>query len=569
MGTVKTWILIIVLLIALIIGVGYLIRKKSYETIDELDKEKNSILKHAPYDKIRTIENMAITGQSDEYREQLLAQWREIEKEKYPSVENHLFDAEQATDRLHFPKARTEQKLAKEKLAQINEEMVSFEKLADDFILQEEANLERIDQIKEKYHEVRKRLLAQSFSFGEAAEKLEQQLTEMEDYFTQFTHLTVSGDHEEANHIIVQLNQKISTMEEQMTLIPQLFEKINTVYKEQLKEIEQGYHYFVKNGYVFVEDDILEAVKTINEQIEQLTGEIEALDFTNTENMQAAIEKAIDLQYQKMETELAAKPQVQNLRQNVKQALFYLKDEYQHLAKFAERLSESYYLQHNELQKLDQFISKLESEEKQYHVVDDRLISKELPYSEAQTLLERVFAQLKQSFEKIKKLRDTLENYRELELELKDDLTEMSQAMYEMKRRLESRRLPGLSEKYMELFFSTTKRLEALGKELSQPLLDTEAARKQHKMCQEDVEELSTWTEAIISQSALTEIISQRLLRYREDYPGVEETINYSQTLFRKDYDYESALQLVQEKMNQIAPDELAEILADYEQKNN
>ncbi|WP_018659493.1 septation ring formation regulator EzrA [Allofustis seminis] len=567
MDTLKIWLLIIVIAVLLIVGIGYLIRKKSYQTIDELDKKKNSILKHAPYKEIRIVEAMPITGQSAEYRTELLKQWKAIEKDKYPSIETHLFDAEQATDQLRFNKARSAQQRARQTLNEVEKELEAFTKLINDFIRQEEANLKRINEIKEKYHEIRKALLARSFSFGNAAGKLEQQLAAMEDYFTSFSNFTLSGDHEEANRIIIKLNQEIETMRQQMDQIPQLFQRFDEIYLEQLKEIEQGYQYFLKNGYVFAENDIPKAVQSIRTQIANLIKEIETLNFENVARETDDIEQQIDAQYEKMDVELKAKQEVKDLIKRNKQAIFYLKDEQKKLNVMAERLAESYWLQNSEQQKTQQLLTLIGSEEKQFRMLTERLAAKKLPYSEAQFLLERIFSALEKAFEQARALRHKLESYRQREIQLKEEQATMEQSMYEMKRRIENRRLPGISAKYLELFFSATKRLERFGSVLSQPVLDLKDAQRQYEMCKEDVEELKDWSDDIIKASTLTEIISQRLMRYREEHPGVEETIQYSQTLFEKDYDYGAALQLVQEKLNQIAPEDLQNILKEYQEQ--
>src|SRR5699024_10968037 len=155
------------------------------------------------------VSELNITGQSYELRKRLEKKWHEIESVKYPKLENHLFDAEQATDRYRLPESKKSQDAAKEAIEEINADIQNLKEALVGLIEREQANLEKIDQIKKRYHEVRKSLLAYSFSFGPASESFEQKLSEMENDFTQFSECTVSGDHEEANKIVENLRTKI------------------------------------------------------------------------------------------------------------------------------------------------------------------------------------------------------------------------------------------------------------------------------------------------------------------------------------------------------------------------
>jgi Negative regulator of septation ring formation len=143
----------------------------------------------------------------------------------------------------------------------------------------------------------------------------------------------------------------------------------------------------------------------------------------------------------------------------------------------------------------------------------------------------------------------------------------MEQAMYEMKRHLENERLPGLPNDYLELFFSTTDRIENLSAELSHPKIQLIEIRKIHKMCQEDVTQLGDITNELIRQVELIERTSQRLYRYKDSHKGVLETIRYSESLFTEDYDYDTALRLVREKLENVDPGAYDEVVAAYEKE--
>ncbi len=74
-------------------------------------------------------------------------------------------------------------------------------------------------------------------------------------------------------------------------------------------------------------------------------------------------------------------------------------------------------------------------------------------------------------------------------------------------------------------------------------------------------------TQEIIRQVELTELVSQKLYRYKDSHKGVLETIRYSESLFTEDYDYGRALSLVREKLENVAPGTYKEIEEKYDQE--
>src|SRR5690625_2692920 len=567
MSTLQISLIVIIVLIAVTALITYFVRNKYYSQIDELDQEKNEVLKQAPYDELKEVAELNISGQSNELRESLEKKWREIETVKYPRLENHLFDAEQATDRYRLPESKRSQEAAEEAIEEINAEISELKEALTELIEREQANLEKIDVIKKRYHEVRKSLLAYSFSFGPASETFEDKLQLMEDDFTEFSSLTVSGDHEEANKIVEKLSESIQKTEEEMEIIPPLLDKITEVYEEQIVDLRQGYDSMIENGYLFPQDTILEDIEQLKEEKEEIYDYIRDLDLDKAQEASDTLGEHIDQLYDKMLLETEAEPKVADLLENTKRGLYFLQDENRRLNHAVNRLSQSYVLVHNESTIIARLEDHIKSNKEEFERINERLKEKNIPFSVAYEQLDEMFNHLDHLNDEYNKVSEYLESYRAEEMALKDDLYKMEQAMYEMKRQVENERLPGLPEDYLELFFSTTERIEKLSAELSRPKIQLIEIRRMHKMCEEDVAQLKEMTQEVIRQVELLERTSQRLYRYKDSHKGVLETIRYSESLFSDDYDYDTALKLVREKLENVDPGTYEEVVADYEEE--
>jgi len=568
MSLLQITLIILIVLVVVTAIITYFVRNNYYSQINELDEEKNEVLKRAPYKELEEMAELNITGQSYELRKDIEKKWHDIESVKYPKLENHLFDAEQATDRYRLPESKKSQDAAKEAIQEINADIEDLKEALIGLIEREQANLEKIDQIKKRYHEVRKSLLAYSFSFGPASESFEQKLRKMEADFTNFSEFTVSGDHEEANKIVESLHESIQETEEQMDTIPPLLEKVDNVYGQQLLDLRNGYEQMTENGYLFPEDTIIEDINTLKEDQQAIYDFIRDLKLEKASEAMDVLADDIDRLYEKMEKEVETKPLVHDLAEDTKRGIYYLQDENRRLNHVVNRLSQSYVLIHNE----PSILARLESQVKEcrtdFDKLNERLTEHSIPYSLVYDALESTFNQLENLNDEYHKVSEYLESYRQEELELKEDMLDMEQSMYEMKRYLENERLPGLPKDYLELFFSTSDRIENLSAELSRSKIQLIEIRKIHKMCQEDVAQLEKMTKEIVWQVELLERTSQRLYRYKDSHKGILETIRYSESLFTEDYDYDTALRLVREKLENVDPGAYEEIVENYEKEN-
>lgn len=568
MSPLQITLIILIVLVVVTAMITYFVRNNYYSQINELDQEKNDVLKKAPYEELEEVSELNITGQSYEVRKNLKKKWQDIESIKYPKLENHLFDAEQATDRYRLPESKKSQDAAKAAIQEINADIQDLKEALVGLIEREQANLEKIDQIKKRYHEVRKSLLAYSFSFGPASESFEQKLSKMENDFTNFSEFTVSGDHEEANKIVENLRKNIQETEEQMDAIPPLLEKVDEDYGKQLLDLREGYEELIDHGYLFPEDTILDDIETLKEDQQTIYTYIRDLKLEKASEAIDTLADNIDDLYEKMEKEIATKPLVHNLAEDTKRGIYYLQDENRRLNHAINRLSQSYVLIHNE----PSILARLESQVKEcradFDKFNEHLVEQSVPYSIVYDALEATFNQLENLNDEHNKVSKYLENYRQEELDIKDDMLDMEQSMYEMKRYLENERLPGLPKDYLELFFSTSNRIESLSEELSRSKIQLIEIRKIHKMCQEDVAQLEEMTKEVVRQVELLERTSQRLYRYKDSHKGILETIRYSESLFTEDYDFDTALRLVREKLENVDPGAYDKVVENYEKEN-
>lgn len=567
--TLKIVGIILILLIVIIYIAMYIIRRNHYKSIDELDSKKSIVMDYFPADKIQAINDKSMAGQSRETAEELKKQWDQIETKQFPTIESLLFEAEQATDRYRFKKARYHEEQAESKISEIKNDLNNLNAALDELMQREEANLKKIESIKKRYHMIRKDLLAKSFSFGKAVDALEDKLGTMETDFSTFSHLTAAGDHEEANLLLKQLEKTIASMEKYMTDIPKILKKMDNEILEQIEELESGYRSLLEEGYRFPDDSIKEEIAQAYVKLESVNSFLGSLEVEKAEEMIKELEDKIEQVYDNLEVEIKAKTEVKELVIQIRKIFHYLKEQNRKLFIEIDRLSQSYLLYRDEINEATQTQEIIAEQEKQYMKINEELAEENMPFSEASQLLNAIFDHLQEMNEKTNITSQHLSDYRKSEIEIKQDLEEMEIAMREMKRYVESRHLPGLPSEYLEFFFYTTDHIEQLSQSLAKPKLDMTEVFTLHELCEEDVEQLAHDTDEIVDQAMLSELVSQRLYRYKSEHSEVIETIKYSRSLFSEDFDYQTSLQMVRDKLESIEPGAFEEVQKQYRKEKN
>ena len=308
----------------------------------------------------------------------------------------------------------------------------------------------------------------------------------------------------------------------------------------------------MREGFVISGKPIPKEVAKIEAEIDSLDQAISELDMDEARKLTDFIESEIETIYDRLEREMTASKQVEELLPAIQKAIYYLKEEIRVLFFEIDRISQSYVLIHNEQQLIKQLRASVEEQEARYERIVDNLENSFTPYSEAATILENVKDRLTELNQDKNDVSDQLYAYRNKEMDLKEELIQMEQAVHNCKRQLIRENLPGVPTEYDEFYHYVSNLVQTLGEELSRPKLKMEKIYDIKAICDEELKNLEEKTEEVIDQANLTEALAQKLYQYRDNHPEVNQVIAQGMKLFNEDYDYESSLRVIRNKLNHI-----------------
>lgn len=552
--TIEITITIIVLLIIAAFVVSYVLRKKHYQIVDELEEQKIQLTTLPIMEDIHKINAIKLTGQTEETFKKWQHSWEKVEKVSIPEIENHLFEAERAIDKLNLKYASDSEKQAQEKMQHTKTELTDIQAALQELVKSEEKNQAEFVKVKETYQVIRKKLLTQSFSFGPALDKVEHKLTSLESDFATFSEYTAQGDYIEAKSVLENVHQKADHLNDLIQKIPALFKVVSTEFVEQLKEIKTGYQLLKEDSFLFPDDHILEEVDKIEGRrtdVEMLIGNLEV---EAAQEKIPAIADDIDHLYEKMEIEIAASEYVSENEPKLSELLAYLNRKNSKLLIEIDRISQSYKLTHNELQQTQNFKNQLEEITETADSYAKALQDGQIVFSEAKESYEANFEELNRIDKEQNEIAHYLQELRKEETVVKERLDDFEFNMRGMKRFIEKQHLPGLPTEYTELFFSVTHKIENLSQEINKLRIDMDEIKKMADYIDDDIDVLIKKTEDTVDAALLTEYMTQYANRYRQSNPQIASATKKSFELFNNEYNYREALETIATALEEVEP---------------
>lgn len=425
----------------------------------------------------------------------------------------------------------------------------------NELLKSEEKNIQAVKKVQEMYQSIRKKLLTQSFSFGPALDRLEKKLTFLELSFADFSDLTVSGDHIEAEEVLKKLNHETKELNDAVMTIPSLVKEISTEFPAQVQELKEGYHELKDvQHFVFLEDSIAADIVDIEKDIKQGEKLLKQCEPEEAQKLNVIIEEKINRIYDVMEAELTAKATVEKEQTILAEFIGFVNKRNQQLMIEIDRVSQSYKLNDAVLEQTKKMQEQIDEIKLDFETFKSGIEKNQAVY----TVVEETYAadgeKLTHIEEEQEKLITQLADLRKEETEVKEKIDDFEFNMRGIKRYIEKQHLPGLPEEYLDLFFVTTERIEKLAKELNKLKIDMTEIKKMCELCEDDVELLIDKTEEIVDSALLTEYMMQYANRYRNEHPEIGEAILESNDLFNKEFQYKEALEVVSTALEVVEP---------------
>lgn len=554
----NNWIIILVLVIVIIAAVlyliGYFMRKKNQEQLDELEVRKEALFDLPVFEEIDDIKKMHLVGQSQNSFREWNQRWVELSTRSFAELESQIYEVENQNEIFRFMKAKKAVVEANETMTEMEAEVEVIRNGLKELRESEERNSLEVQKALDVYEELSKSLKDDKASFGPAYSEIQKQLRNVEIEFTQFVTLNTSGDPIEAREVLEDAERHTYELEDLMKRIPPMYEELNETFPDQLKEIEEGYNQLLADDYVFPEQNFAEEIQHAKKRVENSMADLEKTEIAAVEVANRDTATAIDALYEVMEREIEAKKYVVTNQKIIDDYISHSLKNNRQLMIELDHVSQSYTLNNNELGRSRGFQTEIEEIIRRQKDLEPRMKEHTVPYSEIQAFYKECYKILDDIENQQLEIDASLKELRKGEKVAQEKVDECEFRLRSIKRYVEKQRLPGLSADYLEFFYVATDRIEDLSRALNKMRINMDEINRLCDLCEDDLELLDKKTKDLVNAAALTEQMMQYANRYRHTHENIRAALDKSMYLFSTEFRYQDALDEIGTALEAVEP---------------
>lgn len=554
----NNWIIILLLVIVIIAAVlyliGYFMRKKNQEQLDELEVRKEALFDLPVFEEIDDIKKMHLVGQSQNSFREWNQRWVELSTRSFAELESQIYEVENQNEIFRFMKAKKAVVEANETMTEMEAEVEVIRNGLKELRESEERNSLEVQKALDVYEELSKSLKDDKASFGPAYSEIQKQLRNVEIEFTQFVTLNTSGDPIEAREVLEDAERHTYELEDLMKRIPPMYEELNETFPDQLKEIEEGYNQLLADDYVFPEQNFAEEIQHAKKRVENSMADLEKTEIAAVEVANRDTATAIDALYEVMEREIEAKKYVVTNQKIIDDYISHSLKNNRQLMIELDHVSQSYTLNNNELGRSRGFQTEIEEIIRRQKDLEPRMKEHTVPYSEIQAFYKECYKILDDIENQQLEIDASLKELRKGEKVAQEKVDEYEFRLRSIKRYVEKQRLPGLSADYLEFFYVATDRIEDLSRALNKMRINMDEINRLCDLCEDDLELLDKKTKDLVNAAALTEQMMQYANRYRHTHENIRAALDKSMYLFSTEFRYQDALDEIGTALEAVEP---------------
>ena len=554
----NNWIIILVLVIVIIAAVlyliGYFMRKKNQEQLDELEVRKEALFDLPVFEEIDDIKKMHLVGQSQNSFREWNQRWVELSTRSFAELESQIYEVENQNEIFRFMKAKKAVVEANETMTEMEAEVEVIRNGLKELRESEERNSLEVQKALDVYEELSKSLKDDKASFGPAYSEIQKQLRNVEIEFTQFVTLNTSADPIEAREVLEDAERHTYELEDLMKRIPPMYEELNETFPDQLKEIEEGYNQLLADDYVFPEQNFAEEIQHAKKRVENSMADLEKTEIAAVEVANRDTATAIDALYEVMEREIEAKKYVVTNQKIIDDYISHSLKNNRQLMIELDHVSQSYTLNNNELGRSRGFQTEIEEIIRRQKDLEPRMKEHTVPYSEIQAFYKECYKILDDIENQQLEIDASLKELRKGEKVAQEKVDEYEFRLRSIKRYVEKQRLPGLSADYLEFFYVATDRIEDLSRALNKMRINMDEINRLCDLCEDDLELLDKKTKDLVNAAALTEQMMQYANRYRHTHENIRAALDKSMYLFSTEFRYQDALDEIGTALEAVEP---------------
>ena len=528
-------------------------KKSILSSIDKLTTEKNMIISSILKSELAKAEKLANNKKTEKEVEDWKSRFEEIENTDMPILTDELIEVETRMVENDYEKAFEALTKAEKDIFHVKAKSIKLLGEIKDLTESEDRNREAITKLKSVYREVVFKYNKNKNDYQDVSSRIELQFENINKLFSAFEVAVQNKEYEELGKIVKALDDMINNISIVIEEAPTIVLMAKMVLPKKMKDIKNISTRLTRDGYnleyLNIDYNIEETNKKINEIMDRLY-------VLNLQDSIFDLKTLIDYYeglYSDFDSEKRGKKEYERGIINITERISKVSSIIRNLYAEIDNIKDTYDLSDDEIKVIDELNKELINVKDSFKLINDRSLSKVMPYSKLSNECELVAVNLSKVEDKLETTLKNLGSLKEDEARARDQLYEIKNIINNSKYKIKEYNLPVIPDKFYVELKEAYDAVKEINNEIEKKPISIKVLNLRVDTARDLALKLYQTATNIISSAEAAESAIVYGNRYRTSNKEVESGLISGSKAFYKG-EYKESLEIVLNTLNIVEP---------------
>ncbi len=549
--------LVFVFLLVLLLGLFLLIKNRKKKSIinklDKLNTDKNLIISSSLITELDKAENLANNKKLQSDVEDWKKRFNEIEKIDMPYITDGIVDAETLCENKQFDECENTIINVEKDLLHIKAKSIKLLNEIKDLTESENRNREAITKLKSIYREIIFKYNKNKKDYDGINDRIELQFENIDKLFSAFEVAVQNKNYEEFAKIVKALDDLINNINIVVDEAPTILLISKMILPKKMKDIENTANKLKRDGYNIEYLNLEYNFEETNKKINDILDRLKKLNLQDSVFDLKTLVDYYEKIYTDFDNERRGKREYERGIINVNERLNKVSSIVRNLYAEIDNIKDTYDLTNEEIVVVDEINKELISVKDSFKLINDRTLSKVMPYSKLNNECEMVAVNLSKVEDKLEMTLKNLGSLKEDEARARDQLFEIKNIINNSKYKIKDYNLPVIPDKFFVELKEAHDAVLEINKEIEKKPISIKTLNVRVDTAGDLALKLYQTASFTTKTAAMAEMAIVYGNRYRSSNSDVEKGLIASEKAFMKG-NYKESLEIVLSALNIVEP---------------
>ena len=547
------FIILIFLLYILTIIIKNKRKKDILSNVDRLTTEKNLIMSSALITELARASKLTNNKKIEEEVEDWKNRLEKLEKVDMPKLTDELVEIETLCVNKDFEGANEKIGNTEKHIFHVKAKSIKLLSEIKDLTESEERNREAITKLKSLYREVIFKYNKNKDDYKEVSSPIELQFENIDKLFSAFEVSIQNHEYEELGKIVKALDDMIHNISIVIEEAPTIVLISTMILPKKMKDIKNIATRMTRDGYNIEYLNIDYNIEETNKKISEIMDRLNVLNLQDSVFDLKTLVDYYEAIYSDFDNEKRSKKEYERGIININDRIVKVSSILRNLYAEIDNLKDTYDLSDEEIMVIDEINKELVQVKDSFKLINDRTLSKVMPFSKLSNECEMVAVSLSKVEDKLETTLKNLGSLKEDEARARDQLYEIKNIINNSKYRIKDYNLPVIPDKFYVELKEAYDAIKEIQVEIDKKPISIKTLNLRVDTARDLALKLYQTASSTTKAAAMAEMAIVYGNRYRSSNREVEAGLNASTKAFNKG-EYKDSLEIILNTLNIVEP---------------